>query len=200
MDSTLTLIGSIVIGGIFLLGLMGFYGGVIDHSYEKTLELLTQETTASFMEIIEHDFRRIGSSVATPATAITGFVAGPPADITFLADVDDNGTAETVRYYTSDAAGTDHASDLILFREVNGGNTIDSPAGVTEFEVDLLDENGNDSAADWSAARTLTVKLTVESLYPYNGKFGKAIWEKCITPQNLYRFSRTNHIVIVSED
>ena len=36
MDSTLSLIGSIVIGGLFLIGLMTFYDGVVDHSNEKS--------------------------------------------------------------------------------------------------------------------------------------------------------------------
>ncbi|MFQ5771796.1 MAG: hypothetical protein ACE5HX_14775 [bacterium] len=192
MDSTLTLIGSIIIGGIFLLGVMSFYGGVIDYSHEKTFELLTQETTASFMEIIDHDFRRIGSGLTRPATAISAIV--DTTDITFRGDIDDDGTVETVRYYTSApsaATSTPNPNDVILYREVDGINTINTPAGVTEFVVKILDEAGNPTT-DLMAVRMLDVSLTVESLYPYDNKYATALWEKRITPQNLYRITDTD--------
>lgn len=191
MDSHLQLIGSIVIGGIFLLGLMAFYGGVIDFSYEKRFELLTQETTASLMEIIDHDFRRIGSGLGLPALAITNF---DTTDITFLGDIDEDGAVDTVRYYTSEpslAAHTLNPNDVILFRVVNGGNTIDSPAGVTEFTISILDELGNPTS-DLMEVRILEVSIVVESLFPYDNRYPRAFWEKRITPVNLYRPTLTD--------
>ncbi|MFQ5771735.1 MAG: hypothetical protein ACE5HX_14470 [bacterium] len=192
MDSTLTLIGSIVIGSLFLLGLMSFYGGVVDFSHEKTFELLAQETTASFMEIIDHDFRRMGSGLTFPATAITAIV--DTTDITFLGDVDEDGAIDIVRYYMSEAsaaASTPNPNDVILYRQVNGVNTIDTPAGVTSFVVKILDESGNQTG-DLMAVRMLEVAITVESLYPYDGRYVAALWEKRIAPQNLYRITNTN--------
>lgn len=192
MDSATTLIGSIVIAGIFLLGLNSFYGDVFEHSYEKTFELLAQETTASFMEIIEHDFRRIGSAVSSQALAIVQLVDS--TDITFLADVDHNGTAETVRYYTSDpadASATENPNDVILYRVVNGTNTIDTPAGVTSFSVRVLDWTGN-ATTELMAASMLDVALTVESVYPYDDQYMRAVWRKRITPENLYRNVHVN--------
>jgi hypothetical protein len=192
MDSTLTLIGSIVIGGLFLLGLMSFYGGVIDFSNEKTFELLAQETTASFMEIIEHDFRRIGRGLPLPATAITAIVDS--TDITFLGDVDEDGVVDTVRYYMSEpsaASSTPNPNDVILYRRVNGVNTIDTPAGVTSFVVKIWDGLGNQTG-DLMAVRMLDVSITVESLYPYDNRYVAALWQKRIAPQNLYRITNTN--------
>lgn len=186
MDSTLTLIGSIVISGIFLLGLMAFYGGVVDFSHEKTFELLTQEATASFMEIVDHDFRRIGSGVALPALAITDTTI-----ITFQGDIDEDGTVEIVEYDTAAAVSTPNPNDLILYRIVDGDTTIGTPAGVTDFDVSFLDETGNPTT-DLMAVRMLHVSLTVESIYPYDNRYTRAVWEKRITPQNLYRITNTD--------
>ena len=192
MGSTITLIGSIVIGGIFLLGLTAFYGDVIEYSHTKSFELLTQEATASYMEIIDHDFRRIGSGLPSPAGAITA-VTGT-TDITFRGDIDGDGDVETVRYYispTSSASSTLNPNDRILYREVDGVMTIDSPGGVTSFVVRTLDEFGNPTT-DLNAVRMLDVELTVESPQPYDTLYTKAFWEKRFAPQNLFRRTLTD--------
>ncbi|MFQ5638772.1 MAG: hypothetical protein ACE5IR_12340 [bacterium] len=190
MSSNLQLVASIVIAGIFLIGILFFYGGVVDYSNEKMFQLHTQETTASLMEIIDHDFRRIGSGLATPSVAILD-----TSEITFLGDVDENGAVDTVRYYVSslsDANSTPNPNDVILYRVVNGFNTIDTPAGVTNFEVTFLDESGL-TTNDMMAVRALHVNLRVESLYPYDNNYEIANWEKRITPQNLYRMTLTDY-------
>lgn len=189
MDSNLQLIGSIMIASLFLLGLMSFYGNVVDFSHEKTFELLTQETTASLMEIIEFDFRKMGSRVVFPAFSILD-----TNRITFLGDITQDGVPDTVRYFTSStsaAASTPNPNDVILYRIVNGDTTIGSPAGVTDFHVVFLDELGNETA-NLADVRMLGVSLTVQSRYPYDGEYVSALWEERITPVNLYRSTTTD--------
>lgn len=188
MDSNLQLIGSIVIGSIFLLGVMSFYGNVIDFSHEKTFELLTQETTASIMEIIEHDFRRIGSGLQFSTLAILD-----SSIITFLGDVDQDGVTDTVRYFTSDtsaANATPNPNDIILYRVVNGDTTLDTPVGITAITVSFLDELGT-PISDLMGVRTLEISLTTESPYPYDKHYTRAFWQERITPINLFRRSLT---------
>ncbi|RMF61986.1 MAG: hypothetical protein D6743_12775 [Calditrichaeota bacterium] len=188
MDSNITLIGSIIIGGLFLLGVVTFYGDLTDYSNRQMFELLTQENTASLMEIIDHDFRRIGSGTISPARAILN-----NSTITFLGDVDHDGNVDLVRYFTSDstaASATPNPRDVILYRQVNGVNTIDTPAGVTDFTVELLDETGNPTA-DVRDVRSLRVTLTVESAYEYNGQYAKAVWQKRYTPLGLHKITST---------
>ncbi|MFQ5822670.1 MAG: hypothetical protein ACE5JB_01290 [bacterium] len=189
MDSNIQLIGSIVIGSIFLLGVLSFYGGVFDFSHEKTFELLTQETIASLMEIIEHDFQKIGSGLPFPAMAITD-----SNTITFLGDIDEDGVVDTVRYSLSDtlaASSTPNPNDVILYRDVNSIRTIDTPAGVTAFTVTLLDEFGNPTT-ELMDIRRLNVSLTVESLFLYDGRYARAVWQESFAPINLYKKTFTN--------
>ncbi|NIV97466.1 hypothetical protein GWN42_32905 [candidate division KSB1 bacterium] len=186
MDSTLSLTGSVVIGGIFLLGLMRFYGGVIDYKHEKNFQLLAQETTASYMEIIEQDFRKIGSGTTSPAIAITGNNL-----ITFWGDVNGDGVADEVQYSLSDssaASSTPNPNDRILYRDVNGARTLDTPGGVTDFSVTLLDELG-DPTTELMNVSQIQLSITVESIYPYDGQYVTAIWQERIIPLNLVRIN-----------
>ncbi len=189
MGNFLQLIGSIVIGSIFLIGVLNFHGDVVDFSNENLFQLLTQETAASFMEIIEHDFRRIGSGLPKEAQAIIDTV-----EITFLGDVTEDGIVDTVRYSlspTSDATATPNPNDVILFRTVNGTATIAERAGVTAFEVELLNQLGAPTT-DFRDVRMLHLSLTVESKEPYNERYARAFWEKRITPLNLNRETMTD--------
>ncbi|MFQ5648515.1 MAG: hypothetical protein ACE5IY_01115 [bacterium] len=194
MNDMFALTGSIAIGGLFLLSVMRFYGGLVEHAQEKTYELMAQESTASLMEIIESDFRKMGSGLPVSLPPI---VANPDSsDITFWADLNEDGAPELVRYYTSlpsdtDAAATQNPNDFILYRVVDGVNTVDTPAGVVGFSVRLLDELAA-VPADLSEVRMLDVSLTVESLYAYDEKYPRVVWNKRIVPQNLVKISDTD--------
>lgn len=167
-----------------MISLMSFYGSLTEYSSEKTLELLSQETTASFMEIINHDFRKIGGGVPSPAVAITG-----TSSITFFADVDEDGAVDEVQYSLSNpaaASSTPNPNDRILFRTVNGMQTINTAAGVTAFTVELLDQYGN-STTEMMNAWQIAVSITVESPFEIDGQYPKSVWEYRIAPTNLVR-------------
>jgi len=189
MGDYLQLVGSIVIGSLFLIGVLNFHSDVVDFSNDNLFQLLTQETAASFMEILEHDLRRIGSAIPKGRQAITDSSA-----ITFLGDVTEDGVADTVRYFvgpTSDASGTTNPNDRILFRVVNSDTTIRERAGVTAFNIDFLDAIGA-VTTDFRLVRMIHVQLTVESKEPYDKQYVRAFWEKRITPQNLDRVTAMN--------
>ncbi len=196
MSDMFSLIASISLGTLFLVSVLRFHGDAAQHSREKTIELLTQESAATMMEVLEDDFRKLGSGLPVAASAI---VANPDtADITFMADIDGNGTAETIRYYLDNAVDltlTDNPNDAILYRVINGANDIEAPAGVTDFSVQLLDMQGN-VAVDFAEVRSLEVTLTVEGILPYgypnNNQYPTAVWTKRIVPQNLAKPSNTD--------
>ena len=101
---------------------------------------------------------------------------------------------ETVRYYvsaTSSAGSTPNPNDRILYREVDGAMTIDSPGGVTSFVVKILDEFGS-PITDLNAVRMLDVELIVESPQPYDTLYTKALWEKRFAPRNLFKRTLTD--------
>ncbi len=187
MNDWIALIGSITIGGLFMLSVMRFYGGVIEHSQETTFELITQENAVDLLEIIESDFRKMGSGLVVAQPPV---ISNPDSsDITFWADVDEDGDAETVRYYTEaplSANAPPNPDAVILYRVIDGANTISSVAGVTVFSVEPRDILGN-TPTDPSEIRMIDLNVRIESLYDYDGEFATVVFNKRFTPQNLIK-------------
>ncbi len=193
MDSTITLMGSIVIGALFMLSVMTFYDDVIEHQNVRMQEMWTQESMASVAEIIDYDFRKIGSGVANASQAIVSI--SDSTDITFLADIDNDAVAETVRYYLSDAdqaPNTENPNDKILYRIVNGTTTINTSAGVTQFSVKLYDWTGS-ATTELNDVAIIDIFLEVQSEFQY-GDVGYPVarWQKRVTPVNIIRITNQN--------
>lgn len=200
MASMMALIGSIVIGGIFLLGLMNYYNDVTVRQQEQVSELLTQEAMATFAEILEFDFNKMGSGLNSPSGAVVSLVAGN-TDITFRADVDDDGEAETIRYYTAntaESAATENPNDVTLYRLVDGTTTIAATLGVISCTFTLRDMAQN-VTTDFSQVACIEIDLTVESMnkmpkkYTTTAEFSRALWHPRITPPNMIRITNTNN-------
>jgi len=190
MNSHIALIGSIVIGGLFLLGVMNFYGGMVDHSTEKGIELRTQQTAANLVDIMEYDFRRMGSGMPTPSIAIESYTDS--TDITFNADLDGDGQAESVRYYIEGAAGsTENPNDFILCKTINGTETL-RIAGVRQFGIKLRDM-ASSLTTNPANVSMVQIYLLMESTYSYrkdgfsDDLYARSLWRKLITPKSMIR-------------
>ncbi len=190
MNSTITLMGSILISSLFLLNILGFYGDVVEHQNVRMQEMWTQESMASVAQIVEYDFNKLGSGLANASQAILSITDS--TDITFLGDVDNDGSADLVRYYVSDstaATSTENPKDIILYRVVNGVQKINTPAGVTGFKVKLLDWRGN-YTMNIHAAASVELTLEVQSMFRYgDNAYPIAVWHKRITPVSIIRIT-----------
>lgn len=192
MSDTLSLVASITVGTLLLLTILRFHGNAAIRSREKTIELLTQERTASIMEVVEHDFRRFGGGLGLPLASVPILDFPNRSDITFLADTDGDGTPETVRYYLGSPlalAETDNTADAILYRVVDGTVMMEANAGITDFSVTLMDMQ-NRTGVDFSEVRIIEISLEVQGLLPYSLPsdslyYPTALWTKRITPLNL---------------
>jgi hypothetical protein len=204
LDSNLSLIGSAILGSIFLLGLMRFYMGVTDYTHEQTFQLFTQQNATVMMQIVEDDVRKMGSGVAAVGNSIGAFPDS--ANITFKADIDGNGTADNVQYYispTSAASMTPNPNDRFLIRDINSGASIDSLLGVSEFCVELQNQWGQKivtgtTQAGRDSTWIVKIKMIVVSPHPYTQDevdgpvYTRSFAEKTIMPKNLFRFTANN--------
>ena len=182
MDNYITLLGSIVIGGLMLVNFMTFQADLSEHTYSQNLDLVLQETAIEVVEMVERDLWKIGRGMQQPAFAIYDDDA-----ISFYADLENDGTVETVRYYlssTSAATSTPNPNDRILYRVVNGTNEFEWAVGVTNFQVQFYDAF-NDTTSNLYMARTLEVSMSFESTMPYNDEYASYSWRARITPPNL---------------
>lgn len=184
MDSHLSLIGSAVVGGVFLLSLLGFQADLHDYSFNNTNEVIVQQNAIAITEMLESDFGQIGLGVDSFFVAAAGVKS-----ISYYADLNTDGTAELVTYSLSNpgyAAETPNPRDCILSRAVNGATQVNAAVGVTDFKLRYFDRNGHQTN-DTAQIRTIEMTLQMESTVPYDGKYAQFLWRKKITPPNLLR-------------
>ena len=187
MDSYLSLIGSIMIGGLLLFSVLNFQTDVRQHSFEYSNSLILQQTALSIIELLEQDLRQIGYGYNFPSLAVFSLDS-----ITFYADLFDDGVLDTVNYSLSDvseASGTTNPRDKIFYRTINSDPQVDDALGVTNFQLIFFDANG-DTTVNQTEIRTIEVTLAFESTEPYLDRLGTEryasyYWREKISPMNL---------------
>ncbi|MFQ5707794.1 MAG: hypothetical protein ACE5HO_10115 [bacterium] len=182
MDSYISLIGSIVIGGLFLLGLLFFQSDLKEHSFHRTNDQIVQEHALAIIDLLEWDFRKIGFNYPLDALAIKD-----TNSISYYVDLGNDGIIDTVHYTISDtgaASATPNPNDKILYRWSNGGPQVGVALGVTDFRLKYFDEAGNETS-NVKQIKTIEITLELESTIPYNGQSSHFFWREKITPLNL---------------
>lgn len=163
MNYILQLIGSTIIGGIIILLVLGLNFGILKSSQANLVRSNVQRNVTTVSEIVEADFNLIGYKVPGPNPAY--FTSIDSLDITFKADIDNDGNPDFVRYYTSNVklASTPNPDDIELYRVINGVPS--TMGGVTKFRVYTFDGRGNYST-DLQKIRKLRYELFIENPYP----------------------------------
>jgi hypothetical protein len=184
VSTTLDLIGSFVVGGLLLLIMFTARSNLVESSYERNMDLIAQEHVGTLVEMLQHDFRKMGFGVPDSVVAVQ---AADSTSVSFLGDLDADGSVDTVSYSVSDtsaASGTENPRDRLFLHQINGQPTDGVNMGVTTFHLTYLDSSGSATAVP-AQIRSVGVSLTVESLYPYDDWYAKAMWEGVIRPRNL---------------
>lgn len=183
MGAILDLIGSFIIGGLLLLMVLAVNNNASQFSVQNGQQLSTQENLTELAAEIEYDFRKIGYHVPVHSASI---LSCDSTSVTFLADMDNNGTVETVSYalgspYT--VRGTENPNDKQLTRQV-GLTQIKNSLGLTDFKLKFYDSHGN---LTWTttAIKCVEITLKVESQFSVEGEFAQSIWTTRIYPRNL---------------
>lgn len=184
MSTFIDLAGSFVIGGVFLLTMLTVQSNLVQSSYERSMDLVVQGYMATLVKILQNDARKMGFGVPDSVDAV---LTADSTSVTFLADLEADGSIDTVSYSVSDtsaASATGNPRDRLFFYRVNGQPTGGWTIGVTDFTLTYRDTSG---AATMTPAqiRSMEVKITVESLYPYGDRYAKAVWEGMIRPRSL---------------
>lgn len=187
MGSWLSLVASIVIGGMVLVSFQQFSNDVNDDSWRDAFDHIAYGDMDAVVQLIDSDFSRIGLGLNDPSQA--AITLANASEVRYNLDSDGNGVIETMRYYlstTSDqiAKSTPNPSDKALYRVVNGGTPECISTGVREFRVLYYDSTGN-AAGSLVAIRTLVVSLTVEGYYDADGQYPKFVWLGRFTPPSL---------------
>lgn len=155
-----------------------------------------QSTLAVFVDVLEQDFKNIGSGVASGATMISAL---SETDFEFYGTSDSTSTARFIAYrkVLSDTSGV--SPRYILQRFVNGEIQGQSPE-LLDYSLSLHGLNGSViTPTNLDEARTVHVRLELPAPFSSaenpNQLLRSVAWESEIAPPNLTRrlVGRTNH-------
>ena len=169
MSVILDVIISMIMGGMLLLNVLGAQDIVTEDTSEYQGDALVQEMLITQVQYIEGEFRNMGYGLASGKQVI---IAAGDSSITFLTDLDRDGTIDTLSYVlgpTSELAATQNEMDRYIHRQVNSEDPT-SPAVVTYFHLQYITATGDTLVTPVTGTdlgRIKEVQISMEVQNPY---------------------------------
>ncbi len=175
MNESLDIIGSYLIGGAIVLALVALTLTYNNRAQETKLSEIAQRTTQDAGKIIEYDFNKLGYRVTTG----NKIISITKSSITFLADLDNNATTDTITYSV-----IKQNDGLYLSREVTAGSQTKSwTMPVQSFNISGIDSTGS-STYNTANVKGISISFVTSkqssSLYTIG-----AFWQRDFFPKNL---------------
>ena len=174
--NNLDMVGSFIVGGLVLLSVIMFTFNFNNVSNATINNEIQQRTSTDFGQVIEYDFNKIGYRV--PSNPIVLFDS---TRISFLADLDNNGTADSVNYFVSfDNRG------MKLNRRVGSGDNSGFSMPVAGFMLEAYDSLGTVTAST-AAIKSLRVDVLLSQTVRGGGGNEQSgmYWTRRFYPLNL---------------
>ena len=179
---SIDLVGSLIIGGLVLLLILGFTFWYMNNSRDMIIDESQKSMATNIGDIIEDDFLHIGYGME--GSGLAKVVSWDSTHIEFHSDLDNNGTIENVRYEKQQSR-----KGAVLVRNVNQGEP-EFVIPVLRFQIVGYDSLGVSSPPP-SPAELDQIKYTIlfaESFFTqvnYSKKGGGGFYTKHIIPNNL---------------
>jgi hypothetical protein len=161
MAVMLDILISMTMGSILLLTIMNA-GNVINESSQlMNDQVVVQKMLISNAQLVESEFRNMGMGVPEADATV---LAATDTSITFLSDLDRDGTPEQLKYWagpTSELAATQNEQDRLLHRQVNNG-PVGSIGTVTKFSLKYFSQGLMDTLVPPIATGDLEMIKVVE--------------------------------------
>ncbi len=154
-----------LISGFLLLTALQMDEKAVKNTFYSETNLTVQQNLTSLVENLEYDFRKIGYCAnpnLQPKTYMY-LVSGDTSSISFVADLDNTGVLDTVKYFLGGSVpGCPNPDVRMLYRQVNSGPAVGSNLGVTEFYLKYLDSFGQQLPVPFTApSQVQMVEITV---------------------------------------
>ncbi len=147
MGSTalIDIISSMLIGGLLLLAALRMNDQATKTTFQCQTNLTVQQNMTAVVQNIEWDFRKIGycSDPKQTADPTRYILYGDQDSIAFVADLDNVGVLNTVKWYLGDYINGPNPRIRKLFRQVDGESPVQANLGVTEFSLEYFDATNN---------------------------------------------------------
>ncbi len=189
MGSWLDVVGSIIIGGFIILIVANLNLAITTSSSEILFSNIAQYELSSVLNIAEQDFSKIGYKASGDKISLA-----KKNEIKFSADIDDNGSVETVHYYwgeKSELTSTQNPNDRPLYRSIDNetGKTI---GRITDFTLSYYDSSSKklsysslENASTRRKIKSIKIYLKVESPEIVDSLYHGAEWRRKLSPKNL---------------
>lgn len=185
-STLIDIIGSSVIGGMLLLILLKTNSAAVENTYLNGQDLVVQENLTTLVEILEHDFRKIGyckdwTKLDDPQKII---LSADSTSIKFLTDTDNDGNVDTLYYYlgpASELSQTPNPRDRLLYRVRNNETPKSVNLGVTEFKLmyfDSYEDTLSFPITSTGSIASIQISVRVENTDAYNNKYVTGFWRQ----------------------
>lgn len=155
------LVGSVVIGAFVILMGLRLNTSIMDSTNASKAGLNVQESLTEIVRCLEWDFRKMGYGLVDPKYTIA---LAETNHLRFRADLDRDGTIDSVDWYTGPPLGLPNPNVRVLYRRVNMGTPVGAALGVTQFRLRYLTQDGVETST-LSQMWIIETTLKVESPY-----------------------------------
>ena len=149
----INLSGSFIVGGIVLLSLLYIHFRVVDFNRSQIINEFTESTMTNMADVLDYDFNKIGYRVSTnpKISSINN------SSIAFLADLDNNGSVDSVKYFTRQTNGKQY-----LVRRTTIGSVQESQVVINNFAMQGYDSLNN-STFTVSSIKSIDVQVVIDN-------------------------------------
>lgn len=190
MATLIDLLGSCAFGALAILLAVKLNIYLATTHQQSTFDVVAQQNCVQLGSIIENDFYKIGYGDKSGASIRTA----DTSSIKFYTDIDNNGTLDSVQYYTGAmgaGSGQINPHHKLLYRKINTKNPTAMKLGMTNFKLTYYDSAGTKTATV-SKIRAIKVSLDVESDVKSEGAGGQDVvynvvhWQQFIVPKSFH--------------
>jgi hypothetical protein len=181
MVAIIDIMASFIIGGIILIMSTKLSVVMSDNGQQTNVSLATEQNCVTLSKMIESDLSKTGYKKTGNPMIVTD-----STKIKFYADIDDNGSLDSVSYYSgplTSAFMSLNPRHKLMYRTWNTKTTTMN-LGVTKFNVIYYDSSGAVTTQP-SMVRSFKVKMDLESVMPMSDTtFAVVHWEQYIKPKS----------------
>lgn len=186
------ILGATIIGGIVLMNLLIMNQNVVQaesmYGHDKNLQI----DVVILATIMDRDFGLMGYCGDFTKMDTTSILYGDSVSVRFLADVDNNGSFDTLYYFTSDTATLSHTPnprDRILYRQLNSNPPFVVANNITEFNLKYYYTFSNEQPIPINLdviVNYVKISFKVEDPFAYSEEYTEALWRRLtVTANNL---------------
>lgn len=149
----INLSGSFIIGGIVLLALLYIHFRMESFNRSQIINEFTESSMTNMADVLDYDFNKIGYRVSTNPKICTI----NNSSISFLADLDNNGSVDSVKYFTRVTGNTQY-----LVRRTTVSSVKESQVVISNFLLQGYDSLNN-STFTASNIKSIDVQVVIDN-------------------------------------